>query len=78
MLEASLMVCQYVYEDDSQVSTCVAHHHIHQLMVLYPQLLDPTAIRRCFARLLHDVTLISEADLQRLGLVELVIAGWPY
>ena len=52
--------------------TRVARHYIHQLMVLYP-----TAIHGCFARLLRDVTLISEANLRRLGPVDLVIAGWP-
>ena len=76
-MEVGLTVSQYVYVDDNQVSTLVFHHHIHQLMVLYPQQLDLTVIRGCFACLPRDVTLISEADLQRLGLVDLVIAGWP-
>ena len=59
------------------MSTCVDRHHIHQLMVLYPQQLDPTAIRGSFSHLLCDVTLVSEANLRRLGPVDLVIAGWP-
>lgn len=70
MLEVGLTVRQYVYVDDSQVSTRVVRYHIHQLMV-------PTSIRGCFARLACDVTLLSEADIQRLGPVALVIKGWP-
>ena len=46
-------------------------------MVLYPQQLDATAICGCFVRLPCDVTFINEVDLQRLGPVDLVIAGWP-
>jgi hypothetical protein len=76
-LEAGLTVKRYVYVDNSQVSTRVARHHLHQLMVLYPQQLYPTAIHGCFSRLPRDVTLISEADLRHLGPVDIVIAGWP-
>ena len=46
-------------------------------MMLYPQQLHPAAIHGCFARLPRDVTLMSEADLRHLGLVDMVIAGWP-
>ena len=46
-------------------------------MVLYLQKLHPTAICGCFTRLARDVTLISEADLQHLGPVDMMIAGWP-
>ena len=46
-------------------------------MMLYPQQLHPAAIHGCFARLLRDVTLMSEADLRHLGLVDMVIAKWP-
>ena len=77
VLEVGLTVRRYVYVDNSLVSTHVACHHLHQLMVLYPQQLPPTAIRGCFLRLPCDVTLISEADLRHLGLVDMVIAGWP-
>ena len=44
-------------------------------MVLYPQQLHPTVIHVCFSCFPRDVTLISEADLQHLGLVDMVIAG---
>jgi hypothetical protein len=77
ILEASLTVTRYVYVDNSQVSTRVARHHLHQLMVLYPQQLHPTAIHGCFSSLPRDVILISEADLRHLGSVDMVIAGWP-
>ena len=77
VLGVGLTVRRYVYVDNSQMSTHVAHHHFHQLMLLYPQQLHPIAIRRCLARLLRDVTLISEADLQRLGPLDMMIMGWP-
>ena len=37
VLEAGLTVKQYVYVDNSLVSIRMARHHLHQLMVLYPQ-----------------------------------------
>ena len=77
VLEVGLTIRRYVYVDNSPVSTCVARHHIHKLMVLYPQQLSPTAIRGCFSCLPHDVTLISEADLRHLGSVDMMSAGWP-
>ena len=77
-MKTGLTVRQSVYVDDSQVSTHVVRHHFHQLMVLYPEQLDPAAIRVFFAHLPRDVTLISEANLQRLGPVDMVIAGWPF
>ena len=77
VLEAGLTVRQYVYVDDSPVSTRAARHHLHRLMVLYPQQLLPTTIRGCFGRLPRDITLISEEDLRMLGPMDLVIAGWP-
>ena len=77
VLEVGLTVKRYVYVDNSQVSTRVARHHLHQLMVLYPYQLYPTTIHGCFSRLPHDVTLISAADLCHLGPVDMVIAGWP-
>ena len=66
-------VCLY---GQQYVDTCLARHHFHHLMVLYPHQIHPTAIRGCFVHLCRDVTLISEADLQHLDLVDIVIAGW--
>ena len=76
MLEVGLTVRRYVYVNNSQVSIRVARYHFHKLIMLYSQQLYPTVIRRCFACLPRDVTLISEADLQHLGPVDIVIAGW--
>jgi site-specific DNA-cytosine methylase len=70
------MVIRYVYVDNSQVSTRVAQHHLHQLMLLYPQQLRPTAIRGYFTCFPHDVTLISEVDLRHLGPMDMVIVEW--
>ena len=77
MLEAGLTIRQYIYVNNSPISTRVARHYLYQLMVLYPQQLHLTAIYGCFGHLLRDATLISNEDLQRLGIVDLVITGWP-
>ena len=55
----------------------VPQHHLHQLMVLYPQYLHPNAIHECFPHLPRNITLISEADLQHLTPMDMVIARWP-
>lgn len=55
----------------------MACYHFHLLMVLYPQHLNLIAIRGYFAHIPHDITLINEEDLWRLGPVNLVIAEWP-
>ena len=77
VFEAGLTVRWYVSVDNNQVSTYALCHHLHQLMVLCPQQLHPTAIRGCFACLPHDVTLIGEANSGHLGLMDMVIARWP-
>ena len=66
VLKAGLMVQRYVYVDNSQMSIYLVRHHFYQMMALYSQQLHP-----------NNVTLISEADLGRLDLVDMVIAGWP-
>lgn len=71
------MVQQFVYVDDNQVSTRMARHHFHHLMLLYLQCLDPTAILGCFVRLPRVVAFISDAKLPRLGPVDMMIGGWP-
>ena len=37
VLEAGITVRRHIYVDNSPVSSRVARHHLHQLMVLYPQ-----------------------------------------
>ena len=69
--------CQYIYVYDNVVSTFVACHHLHHLMVLSPQQLNSTAIHGCFGCLHHDIALINEENLRRLGPVDLVIARYP-
>ena len=62
MLEVGLMIQYYVYVDNFQVSTRVVRHHLHRLMVLYSQQLEPNAECGCFSRLPRVVTRINEAD----------------
>jgi site-specific DNA-cytosine methylase len=43
----------------------------------YPKQLPASAIQGCMSRLLFDIALIGDDDLNRSGKVDLVMAGWP-
>jgi hypothetical protein len=75
VLKVAFTVRQYIYMGNNQVSIRVVRHHFHELMVFSPQQLHPSVICGCFACFPRDVTLVSEADLRHLGLVDMVIAG---
>ena len=55
----------------------VAKHYIKQLQARYPRQLPASAVQGCMSRLPSNISLIGEEDLQRLGRVDLVMAGWP-
>ena len=77
VLEAGLSVHTYVYIDNNDVVSKAAKHHIKQLQARYPRQLPASAVQGCMSRLPGDISLIGEEDLQRLGRVDLVMAGWP-
>ena len=52
-------------------------HHIKQLQARYPRQLPTSAVQGCMSQLPGDISFIGEEDLQRLGRVDLVMAGWP-
>ena len=55
-----------------------AKHHIKQLRARYPRQLLASIVKGCMSQLPHDITLIGEDDLHKLGRVDLVIAGWHW
>ena len=77
VLEAGLFVSTYVYVDNNDMVSKAAKHHIKQLQARYPRQLPASAVQGCMSRLPGDISLIGEEDLQRLGRVDLVMAGWP-
>src|SRR6478672_6117109 len=76
-LEAGLSIRSYVYVDNNIVVSRAAKHHLDLLRMRYPRQLPASAIQGSMSCLPADIALISEEDLQRLGRVDLVIAGWP-
>ena len=77
VLEAGLSVSTYVYVDNNDMVNKAAKHHIKQLQARYPRQLPASDVQGCMSRLPGDISLIGEEDLQRLGRVDLVMAGWP-
>jgi site-specific DNA-cytosine methylase len=55
----------------------VANQHTRRLKTQFPELLATSAIMSSFSTLVGDVALLLEKDIQWLGHVDLVIAGWP-
>ena len=76
-LEAGLSIQSYTYVDNNAIVSTAAKHHLQQLQMRYPKQLPASAIQGCMSRLPADIALIGQEDLQRLGRVDLVMAGWP-
>ena len=76
-LEAGLSIRSYTYVDNNIMVSTAAKHHLQQLRMRYPKQLSASAIQGCMSRLPADIALIGEENLERLGRVDLVIAGWP-
>ena len=76
-LEAGLSIQSYTYVDNNAIVSRAAKHHLQQLQMRYPKQLPASAIQGCMSRLPADIALIGQEDLQRLGRVDLVVAGWP-
>ena len=77
MLEAELAVHTYVYVHNNGMVSKAAKHHIKQLRARYQRQLPTSAMKDCMSQLPHDIALIGEDNLHRLGRVDIVIAGWP-
>ena len=77
ILEAGLSIQPYVYVDNNDMVSKATKHHIKQLQARYPRQLPASAMQGCMSQLPSDISLIGEEDLQRLGRMDLVMAGWP-
>ena len=75
MLEAGITVRRYIYVDNGYTANRVVQHHTQQLLLRYNVQLSASAILGCCGKLPHDVTIINDEHLKRLGLVDLIIAG---
>ena len=76
-LEAGLSIQSYTYVDNNAIVSTTAKHHLQHLRMRYPKQLPASAIQGCMSRLPSDIALIGPEDLQRLGRMDLVMAGWP-
>ena len=77
VLEAGLSIHTCVYVDNNDILSKAARYHIKQLQARYPRQLRASAVQGCMSQLPGDISLIGEEDLQGLGRVDLVMAGWP-
>ena len=77
VLQAGIKVHTYLYVDNDPVAKRVATEHIRKLRKRYPHLLPREATKTTFTALALDIALVSDAQLQSHGPVDLVIAGWP-
>ena len=55
----------------------MAKQHTQRLRTQFLELLPTSAVISSLSTLVGDVSLLSEKDIQWLGYVDLVIAGWP-
>jgi Reverse transcriptase (RNA-dependent DNA polymerase)/C-5 cytosine-specific DNA methylase len=80
-LEALLLngycIENYIAVESSAASRRVSHYRLQQLHERFPFQLPLEAIQHTHSELPHDIGLIRNADLQGLGHIDLVVAGWP-
>ncbi|CAM6092168.1 unnamed protein product [Calypogeia fissa] len=77
VLLAGIPVQKYLYVERDEAARQVSLRHVAQLMQRYPELLPRSAIRGYQHALPSDVSLLGAPDLEWVGPVDLVIAGWP-
>ncbi|CAM6115131.1 unnamed protein product [Calypogeia fissa] len=77
VLQAGIPVRKYFYVERDEIARQVSLRHVAQLMQRYPELLPRSATRGYQHALPSDIALLGAPDLERVGPVDLVIAGWP-
>jgi hypothetical protein len=70
-------VRKYLYVERDEVARRVSFHHLALLMRRYFELLPRLAIRGYQRALPSEIALLGAQDLVRVGLIDLVITGWP-
>lgn len=76
LLRNGLKVSKYIFCDNEPITRKVASHRLSLLQAAYPGQLLATACIDAFSTLPQDVRYIQEAHIQRLGPVDILIAGW--
>jgi hypothetical protein len=77
VLQAGLRVRRYAYVERDETARRVSLHHISGLLRRYPDLLPRSAVQGYQRSLPADIMLLGAQDLDRIGPIDLVIAGWP-
>ncbi len=77
VLQVGILVRKYLYVERDETARRVSSHHLALLMWRYPELLSRSTIQGYQRALPLDIALLGAQDLARVGLINLVIAGWP-
>lgn len=78
ILQASVKVRHYLYEDNDRLAKKVAIGHIEKLKKQFPTKLPKPTTKRAFTTLTSDISLISREEITRYGPIDLVIVDWLY
>ncbi|PTQ47547.1 hypothetical protein MARPO_0007s0008, partial [Marchantia polymorpha] len=77
VLQSGILVRRYLYVEKDETARRVSSRHVTQLMQRFPLLLPRSAVRGYQKALPTDISLLGAPDLDRVGHIDLVIAGWP-
>ncbi|BBN08134.1 hypothetical protein Mp_4g09160 [Marchantia polymorpha subsp. ruderalis] len=77
VLQSGILVRRYLYVEKDETARRVSSRHVTQLMQRFPLLLPRSAVRGYQKALPADISLLGAPDLDRVGHIDLVIAGWP-
>ncbi len=77
MLQVGIPIWKYLYVERDENMRRVSSRHLALLMQQYPKLLPRSAISGYQWALPSDIALLGVHDVARVGLIDLVIIGWP-
>ncbi|CAM6086222.1 unnamed protein product [Calypogeia fissa] len=77
VLQVGILVQCYLYIESDETIRRVSFGHVAQLMEQFPHLLSLAAMRGYQHALPTDILLLGLEDLDCVGPIHLVIAGWP-
>ncbi|BBN14385.1 hypothetical protein Mp_6g11220 [Marchantia polymorpha subsp. ruderalis] len=77
VLQSGILVRRYLYVEKDETARRVSSRHVTQLMQRFPLLLPRSVVRGYQKALPADISLLGAPDLDRVGHIDLVIAGWP-
>ncbi|BBN03753.1 hypothetical protein Mp_2g26090 [Marchantia polymorpha subsp. ruderalis] len=76
-LASGILVRRYLYVEKDETARRVSSRHVAQLMQRFTSLLPRSAVRGYQKALPTDISLLGAPDLDRVGHIDMVIAGWP-